>query len=74
MFDKDNYFFAKKCNDEEKDYLYLKYSELPKYKHFFWKIPAYLLLFTITVMTIYGVIKSGTNLNGKLAWYLFELR
>lgn len=74
IFDKNNGFYAKKCSDEEKDYLRLKYAELPKYKHFFWKVPAYLLLITVTVMTICGVIKSGTNLNGKLAWYLFELR
>lgn len=72
--DKDNCFCVKQCNDEEKDYLHLKYSELPKYKHFFWKIPAYLILLLITVVTICGVIKSGTNLNGKLAWYLFDLR
>ena len=74
IFDKNNGFYAKKCSDEEKDYLRLKYAELPKYKHFFWKVPAYLLLIPVTVMTICGVIKSGTNLNGKLAWYLFELR
>lgn len=72
--DKDNCFCVKQCNDEEKDYLRLKYSELPKYKHFFWKIPAYLILLLITVVTICGVIKSGTNLNGKLAWYLFDWR
>lgn len=72
--DKDNFFWIKQCNDEDKDYLRLKYSELPKYKHFFWKIPAYLILLMITVITICGVIKSGTNLNGKLAWYLFDLR
>lgn len=74
FFDKDNCFFAKKCNDEEQDYLRLKYSELPKYKHFFWKKPAYSVLLIITVVAICGVIKSGTNLNGKLAWYLFDLR
>lgn len=74
LFDKKNGFFAKKCSGEEKDYFRLKYSELPKYKHFFWKVPAYLILITITIMTICGVMKSGTNLNGKLAWYLFELR
>lgn len=74
LYDKDAGFFAQKCSDEEKDFLRLKYSELPKYKHFFWKLPAYLVLIAITIMTIGGVIKSGTNLNGKLAWYLFELR
>lgn len=74
FFDKDNCFWVKRCNAEDKDYLRLKYSELPKYKHFFWKIPAYLVLLTITIVTICGVIKSGTNLNGKLAWYLFDLR
>lgn len=74
LFDKENGFYAKQCNDEEKDYLRLKYSELPKYKHFFWKVLAYVLLIAITIMTICGVVKSGTNLNGKLAWYLFDLR
>ena len=74
FFDKDNCFGVKRCDAEDKDYLRLKYSELPKYKHFFWKIPAYLVLLTMTVVTICGVIKSGTNLNGKLAWYLFDLR
>lgn len=74
LFDKDNCLFAKKCNGGDKDFLRLKYSVLPKYKHFFWKRPAYLVLLIITVVTICGVIKSGTNLNGKLAWYLFELR
>jgi hypothetical protein len=74
VFDKENGFFAKECSDEEKDYLRLKYSELPKYRYFFWKMPAYLFLTAITIMTIGGVIKSGTNLNGKFAWYLFELR
>lgn len=74
LFNKDNGFYVKECSDEDRDYLRLKYSELPKYKHFFWKVPAYLVLITITIMTICGVVKSGTNLNGKLAWYLFDLR
>lgn len=74
LYDENNGFFAMKCDNEEKDYLQLKYAELPKYKHFFWRIPAYLILFAITVMTICGVIKSGTNFNGKLAWYLYKLR
>lgn len=72
LYDKNTGFVMKKCDKEEKDYLRLKYSALPKYKLFFWKIPAYLLLITITVMTIFGVIKSGTNFNGKLAWYLYR--
>ncbi len=71
-FEKGNTFCAKKCDGEEKDYLYLKYSALPVYKNFFWKIPACVILCLITGMTVWGVIKSGTNLNGKLAWKLFE--
>lgn len=74
LLDKENGFYATKCSEEEKDYLRLKYSELPKYKHFFWKLPAYLILLAITAATICGVMKSGTNFNGKLAWYLFDLR
>lgn len=73
MFDKANGFFEKKLNSEERDYFNLKYSELPKYRHFFWKVLAYLALVAITMMTIFGVIKSGINFNGKLAWYLFDL-
>ena len=71
LYDKNIGFFVKKCDKEEKDYIRLRYSVLPKYKHFFWKIPAYIILLVITIMTICGVIKSGTKMNGKLAWYLY---
>ena len=71
VYEKNTGFFVKKCDKEEKDYLRLKYAALPKYKHFFWKMPAYIILLVITVMTICGVIKAGTKMNGKLAWYLY---
>ena len=71
VYEKNTDFFVKKCDKEEKDYLRLKYAALPKYKHFFWKMPAYIILLVITVMTICGVIKAGTKMNGKLAWYLY---
>ena len=71
IYDKNRGFFVKKSDEEEKHYLRLKYSALPKYKHFFWKIPAYIILLVITIMTICGVIKAGTKMNGKLAWYLY---
>lgn len=74
VLDRDDCFWAKRCDEEERDYLRLKYSALPKYRYFFWKIPVCLILLVITVSAVCGVVKSGTKLNGKLAWYLYELR
>lgn len=71
---KEHLFFIKECTDEEKDYLKIKYLQLPRYKAGFWKIPVMIIVVMITVMTVIGVVKSATGLNGKLSWYLYRLQ
>ena len=73
-FVKGHQFYIKDCKEEEKDYLKIKCLQLPRYKASFWKVPVLIILVLITGMTVIGVVKSATGLNGKLAWYLFKLR
>lgn len=73
-FVKGHQFYIKDCEEEEKDYLKIKCLQLPRYKASFWKVPVLIILVLITGMTVIGVVKSATGLNGKLAWYLYKLQ
>lgn len=56
------------------DYLKLKLSSCGLRRRFFWKIPAAVCLIAITLVGAAGVIRAGTPYNGRLSWYLDELK
>ncbi len=72
-FESKQVLYLKECDEKNSDFFRLRYAKLPRYKSFFWKIPSIMVLILITIMTVTGVVKSATHLNGKLAWFLFDL-
>lgn len=74
LFDKKRNYYEQNLSKEEKDFVKLKYKKIPRYRYYFWKIPAYILLLVITIMTAFGIYKSSQKYNGKLSWIIEELK
>lgn len=69
-------FFTGRLPEDEKaaDYLKLKLSSCGLRRRFFWKMPAAACLIAVTLVGAAGVIRAGTPYNGRLSWFLDELK
>ena len=74
LFDSKCSYYEKNVSNEEKDFFKLKFKKFPIYRHHFMKIPVYILFVTVTAMTAFGIYKSSQPYNGKLAWFLEEVK
>lgn len=74
LFDKKRNYYEQNLSKEKKDFVKLKYKKVPTYRYHFMKIPVYIFLLVVMVMTALGIYKSSQKYNGKLAWILEELK
>lgn len=67
-------FFTVSCEGEEREYLKLKLSEVSLHRHCILKTPV--LIGWVIISLIGGglIVRSAMPYNGKLAWYIDEIR
>lgn len=73
---KGNRFYVSYLPEDEKDadFVRLKLSSCGFRRRFCWKIPAAFCVAAITLWGTAGVVRAGTPYNGRLSWFLRELK
>ena len=73
---KGNRFYVSHLPQDEKeaDFVKLKLSSCGIRRRFFWKVPAAVCVMAITLWGAAGVTWAGMPYNGRLSWFLQELR